>query len=279
MRHKSFAVFILSHGRANNVLTYKTLKSIGYKGDIYIICDDLDPELDLYKKKFPKVIVFDKQAAALECDACDNTGKLDSVLFARNQCHRIAKELGLQYFLELDDDYIHFKYRYIKNGMLKDYVLKDKIEDIFDIYLDFLDASGATVIAMPQTGELQGGCHYFYRIAFKRKAMNTFFCRTDKPFKFVGRLNDDVNMYLTLNKFGEKVFQVGPCVLDQKRTQEQSGGLTDMYLESGTYWKSMVSVMICPSAVRAVYQTALGRIHHRINYNRICPKLIREQNA
>ena len=41
MKTKNFAVFILSHGRANNVITIKTLRDVGYTGKIYIIINIL----------------------------------------------------------------------------------------------------------------------------------------------------------------------------------------------------------------------------------------------
>jgi len=37
---KKFAVFILSNGRPDNVITYRSLRSHGYTGKIYIIVDD-----------------------------------------------------------------------------------------------------------------------------------------------------------------------------------------------------------------------------------------------
>ena len=39
-----FAVFILSHGRANNLITLKTLDKIGYTGKTYIIIDNEDEQ-------------------------------------------------------------------------------------------------------------------------------------------------------------------------------------------------------------------------------------------
>ena len=40
MFREDFAIFILSHGRANNVKTVKTLEREGYTGKWYIICDN-----------------------------------------------------------------------------------------------------------------------------------------------------------------------------------------------------------------------------------------------
>ena len=56
---RNFAAFILSHGRADRVYTYNSLRRQGYTGKIYIIVDDQDDQVDLYKQKYPKqVIVF-----------------------------------------------------------------------------------------------------------------------------------------------------------------------------------------------------------------------------
>ena len=63
MKNKNFAVFILSHGRPDNVITYKTLKKLRYKGKIYIIIDNEDKTQKKYYKNFGnKVIIFDKKA-------------------------------------------------------------------------------------------------------------------------------------------------------------------------------------------------------------------------
>ena len=43
-----FAVFILSHGRADRVITYDVLRKQGYTGKIYIIIDNLDNQRDEY---------------------------------------------------------------------------------------------------------------------------------------------------------------------------------------------------------------------------------------
>ena len=38
--------------------------------------------------------------------------------------------------------------------------------------------------------------------------MNSFFCRTDRPFKFLGSINEDVNAY---RDYMDKVFGAGAC--------------------------------------------------------------------
>ena len=62
---EDFAVLILSHGRADNVITYKTLQRAGYTGRIYIVIDNEDKQADRYYQNFgDKVIMFDKAAEA-----------------------------------------------------------------------------------------------------------------------------------------------------------------------------------------------------------------------
>ena len=66
----TFCVFILTHGRPDNVVTLKTLERCGYTGRLYFVVDNEDATVDRYRENFgeDRVIVFDKKA---EADACD----------------------------------------------------------------------------------------------------------------------------------------------------------------------------------------------------------------
>ena len=50
-----FVIFILSHKRANNVVTYKTLKRQGYTGKIIVVIDNEDDTAEDYYKRFEDV--------------------------------------------------------------------------------------------------------------------------------------------------------------------------------------------------------------------------------
>lgn len=276
MRHSKFACFILTHGRPDNQKTYATLRRFGYTGKIYLIIDDEDITGDKYREKYgDEVITFCKEEAARETDRGDVIQKKNTVLFARNMCHKISEQLGLEYFLELDDDYKNFQYRYVENGRLP-YKYPTDLDAIFDCYLDFLEVSGALSVCLVQNGDYMGGAASYYEKSVMRKAMNAFFCKMLRPFNFVGRMNDDVNTYVTLGHKGKLFFTIGGLSVDQMDTQQQGGGLTDMYKENGTYMKSFYTVMMCPSAVKVSTingQTAV-RIHHRIDWNRCAPKIL-----
>lgn len=50
--NEKFAVFILSYGRPNNIITLNTLKKCGYTGEWYIVIDNEDDTADEYYKNF-----------------------------------------------------------------------------------------------------------------------------------------------------------------------------------------------------------------------------------
>lgn len=276
----NFACFILSHGRANNVQTVGTLKRCGYTGDIYIIIDDEDDQAADYYKRYgeDRVIMFEKSKAMRHSDSMDNFKKHNIVLYARNQCHRIAKELGIDYFLELDDDYSSFDFRFPKDGKLKAKKCMT-LDRLFDDMIDFLIQSDAMVVALSQGGDYMGGAEgRYYWKGLARKAMNSFFCRTDRPFKFLGSINEDTNMYITYGMQGEKVFSVTSAAIVQKETQQNAGGLTDIYLDVGTYVKSFYSVMCEPScAVVAMMGVSHRRMHHKINWTYCTPMILSDK--
>ncbi len=274
-----FAIFILSHGRANRVVTVETLRKSGYTGEIYIIIDDTDKQADEYFKRYGKnVIVFCKQEEANKSDVMDADNDMRIVLYARNSCHEIAKKLGLQYFLVLDDDYKTFRFRKEVNGSLKTIYMRH-FDLVVDAMIDFLEKSGAVTVAMSQTGDFIGGTgSTVWRKQLSRKAMNSFFCKTDRPFKFLGRINEDVNTYTLLGSQGKLFFTVAETSLDQMDTQQNEHGLTDVYLKYGTYVKSFYTVMCMPSAAKvAMMGVNDRRIHHKILWDKCTPQIISER--
>lgn len=277
---EDFAIFILSNGRANNVKTVNTILREGYTGKWYIICDNEDSQLQQYKNNFgcEHLLIFDKLVESKRSDTFDTIEQRNTVLFARNVCFDIAKKLNLKYFLELEDDYTIFRSRLYDGNKLASIEIMDMDSIILEM-LEFLDLSGALTVAFAQTGDLIGGIgSKVYKERLTRKAMNSFFCRVDRPFKFLGRMNDDVNAYTSLGSVGNLFFTIADITLEQGGTQSNKGGLTDMYLQFGTYVKSFYSVIVCPSCVKIsdMGQTQ-KRIYHTINWENTVPKIISDR--
>lgn len=275
--HYNFCVFILTYNRAKNQITEKTLRKSGYTGEIFFICSSDDPGLEEMKKRYNnRVIVFDRKS--IKVDKMDNFDGDKFVLYARNACFGIAEKLGYRYFLELDDDYNNFEYRFIENEKLKTKNV-NRFDDICEYMFEFLDSSGKIKsVAFFQGGDAFGGVQTYLRyFGGKRKVMNSFFCDTKKPFEFYGRINEDVTMYCLNGSRGDVYISIPFIQLHQIQTQKQSGGLTEQYLDSGTYVKSFYTVMACPSFVKCRDMGLSGvRIHHKINNKNAFPKIIRE---
>jgi len=279
-----FAVFILTHGRANSVDTVKTLKKQGYTGRIVLMVDDEDKQTDTYKQNFgSQVFVFPKKAAIAITDSGDNFTQRNSVVYARNYNFVVAKELGIKYFLQLDDDYTQFRYTFNNDKQyITQNILINNLDVVIEAMLNFYISSGAKTITMSQGGDFIGGegskvASLHREGKFSRKVMNSFFCSTDRPFKFMGRINEDVNLYTENGLRGSLFITVPRIRLEQKQTQAGSGGLTDIYLDLGTYVKSFYSVMYAPSCVTINEMGVTNRrLHHRVKWKNVCPMIISE---
>jgi len=257
-----YVIFILSYGRPTNVKTLNTLKRCGYKGDYYIVCSMDDAQLSEYQRIYKgKVICFDKESVPF--DRMDNFGNLKCVVYARNVCKEIVKQFEVDGYLVLDDDYICFSHVQNVNGKKKEPMIKD-LDAVNLCMFQYLQASGATTIAMIQGGDLVGGENAIFRNGFKRKAMNAFYFLKDSQYEFTGTLNEDVNFYTEMGRQGEFILSIAKVKLNQEQTQKSKGGMTDIYLDGGTYIKSFYSVMRVPSAVKIGVLN--DRIHHNVEF-------------
>jgi hypothetical protein len=277
----NIAIFILTHGRANNVLTYKTIKKTNYTGKIYFIVDDADEQIELYKKNFgaDKVIVFNKLKVLKEIkfDLIDNVKNFRTIIFARNACFNIAKELGIRYFMQLDDDYTGFYYIKPERHKLK-HIQITKFNEVLQIMLTFFKNTNFKSIAMAQGGDFLGGNKggFLKSRKRKRKCMNSFLCDVQRPFKFIGRINEDVNTYVNGARNGSLFLTIPRLCLVQKQTQSNKGGMSGAYEDLGTYVKSYPTVMLSPSSVRIrLMGSKCRRIHHYVDPNTTYQEIIK----
>lgn len=276
MPNNRLVTFILTHGRADRVKTYSALKRSGYTGDLYLLIDNEDPQADAYRERYgDQVIQFDKKKEAETFDTADLSHDRRTIVYARNACQRIAKEMGYEYCLQLDDDYSWFGPRYPKDGVLRDPGTSN-LDQVISWYIELLDSTDVLTIAFAQGGDYIGGVTSpIVKSGYKRKAMNSFFTRTNRPVRFVGRINEDVNTYVSAGNRGEVFLTHAGFYLSQEKTQQKSGGMTDVYLDGGTYLKSFYTVMFCPSAVTLqLMGEKHKRIHHNIEWRNAVPLIL-----
>ena len=278
MIRNNFAAFILTYQRADRVDTYKTLRRLGYTGPIRLVIGDEDKERDEYIKRYgDEVLTFNREEVSKEFDVGDNFPGMRGVIYARNAMPKIAEDAGFKYYVVLDDDYNSFTYRFNESYAPKSIRNLDKI---FTLISEFQTLSGAYSVAMSQGGDFIGGSSgsFAKHRKLSRKCMNSFFCSTDRPFPFIGRINEDVNTYTHLGSKGYLFFTLNAVSLGQRVTQTNDGGMTGLYLDQGTYVKSFYSVLYQPSSVKvAVIRGQSGRrLHHRIDWKKTVPKILRE---
>jgi hypothetical protein len=271
-----FVIFILSHGRANNIFTVKSLRKHGYTGKIIIVIDNEDSSADEYFNKYDDVQMFNKKEIACTFDEADNFEDRRAIIYARNACFQIAKKLGYKYFIQMDDDYTYFEYRIYNSENTKPKNVYN-LDSVLLALLEFYKQTSFASISMAQGGDFIGGKEnkMAKRPTIYRKCMNSFICSTDRPFQFVGRINEDVNTYVKKQSLGLLMGTIPMIALGQKTTQKNKGGMTDLYLDSGTYVKSFYTVMINPSSC---FIKPMGdkhkRLHHAIQWDLSVPKII-----
>lgn len=277
-----FVVFILTHGRVDNQYTYRSLCEQGYTGRCVFILDNEDGQVEEYKWRYgaDNCYVFDKLAMSKRIDEVFR-GDRRVIVYARNACFDAARALGYKYFIELDDDYTSFVWRFDAECAYNPKTPKIKnLDTVFESMLRYYVNSPLTSLAMAQGGDFIGGSsnQMLRSIGTKRKAMNSFICSVDRPFEFKGRINEDVNAYTQLTSVGKIFLTIVQCNLQQKITQSNGGGMTDVYKDSGTYVKSFSSVIVFPSGVKVtLLNSHHKRIHHNVYWEHTAPKILQEK--
>jgi hypothetical protein len=287
-----FAALILSHGRPDTITTLGVLSRCGYTGRWYMVVDDQDDTLEEYRARYGEhVVTFSKDEVGLTFDKYDNSPERRSVVWARNACWQIAHQLGLRYFIQLDDDYTAFAYRLLRRrpetGQLSYSWKVRSLDAVFGAMVRFVEETPALTVCLSQGGDHLGGAAGTNAKGARliRKAMNSFVCDVQRPFTFVGRINEDVNTYVTLGALGHLFLTYTRLSLHQIATQAGSGGMTDLYLSTGTYVKSMFTVIAAPSCTTIQLMGGedwnahrAKRLHHHIDWRYAVPKIIHQHH-
>lgn len=279
MESKDFAVFILSHGRADTISTYKALRDGGYTGRTYVVIDNEDDQEELYRQKFgDDIIQFDKRDYLEKTDLGDLDTDRRIGVFARNFIQDEAKRLGYKFHLQLDDDVHGFGYRFVQDGRLR-CVKCNHLDEVLEGMVQMMKDAPITSLSFGLSSYYLGGAeNNNVQEGMIRKTMTTFLMRADDLQYFHMRMNDDITTSLINGMRGKLYYTYMPVMVYVDPTQVQHGGMTDIYKKNGTYRKSFYSVMCCPSCVKV---SAMGiteyRIHHEISWNNAVPKLLSER--
>ena len=279
--NKNLLAIIITHGRPDHVRTLNSLREAGYTGPVAFLLDTDDTTYPQYVERFglENVFQFSKNDIEKQFPPADNFNNQMTTYYARNACFDLADKLGYTYHIQLDDDYRAFEYRHDEN-LEPTYAPMKNMDDLLATMLEFMETTPTHSIALAQGGDFIGGAGEY--VWLKRKAMNSFICHKDRRFPFLGGRNEDVNTYITLGMRGLLFFTYMSPKLQQLETQSNPGGMTEVYLDMGTYVKTFYTVMHAPQCTKVSVlvdhrvENANPRIHHKINWNLAVPKIIRE---
>lgn len=270
-----FAVFIITHKRPHNQMTVETLRKGGYTGRIWFVVDDEDNTVSEYEKIYgvENVKVFHKEN---NFDLADNLTDHKGVpVYARNECFRIARDCGVSYFVQLDDDYPKIDYRYERGGKLLSKPVKS-FDGVFEAMVRFLENEKISCVAFAVAGDYIGGLSGRFKDGLYRNTRNSFFCKIGSPTEFLGRINEDVTTPAMNNMLGRLFYTfmgVQVTLYDHKKNE---GGSSEQYKEVDLYWNYFYPVLFIPSAIKLRYSKKSGFIKS-ISWSNLTPMVISEK--
>lgn len=276
-------IFIPSYHRPTNIKTAKYLISIDYDmSKVHVVIDSEADDADQYRKECErmgcKLHVFDMDEARRRYDYVHRASESRrSAGQARNMFYEIAKAEGITQYLVMDDDTENFQFR-TKGYHPKGERARARARAVsggFAMVADFCKRHKIGLFGICQSGDFYGTID---ARLMRHKVMNTTFYDT----KFIyrgerGVQDDDTSQFVTvLNEGYFTGSKQDHIVLKQMQSATQKGGLTDLYNECKLLNKALVCVIQFPSAVIAEKQKMNGgRVHHRINYRFLAPKLLK----
>lgn len=274
MLDKLNTLFVISKGRPK-CTTAHLLQRIGFPGDWYIVCGSNDETVPQYEANYPgHVLVFDFGKEFGQTDTMDNFGlaKSSGACPARNATAKIAAKMGLKRHWQFDDDYTGFNVYDPARGKNRTSCDGPTIYEVMKAIASFADSVGAsnagfTVATME--------CRPDNRMAVARRVFNAHNMPVwgDEFVKWTSRMNDDLINAVSVAKRGGYEAQFKFAGIAMKPSQQEDGGLSDLYREEGTVFKTAYAVMANPSSVKLVRR--FGRWHHSMNASTTFPKVVR----
>jgi len=158
------------------------------------------------------------------------------------------------------DDNIHGFFRLNKN-------IKTKLVDgtCFRCMEDFVLRYRNIAMAGPNYHGFADQRSKMPPMVFNTRIFSCSLIRTDLPFRWRGRYNEDADLSLRMLKAGYCTVQFNAFLQHKDQTQTQKGGNTSaFYAEEGTLPKSRMLVRLHPDVAKLSWR--YGRWHHHVDY-------------
>ncbi len=248
-----YAVFILSHKRADRVETYSTLRNSGYTGEIYIVIDDEDPQCLLYQKRFENVLVFNKERWIKSTDTVTNDKKKSSPVYARNYIEQTARDMGYDAYIVMDDDIINLRFRYIENYIAKSQALKSNLDEVLSAYMNYLISANIATLSFATVMVYAGGVHNesdMVRLASHRYTCQIHMRNLSFPVDWISLANNDSISANNTAKIGYLWWALPFIVYDSPKMNTLPGGMKSVYDSVSEFKRAFMSTVVSPSVCR-----------------------------
>lgn len=270
-------VYIVSKGRPQ-CRTAQTLTKMGYPGKWFVVCGTNDETLPEYRARWGEhVLTFDWYEQVKHADVLDNFGfehMASGAVPVRNATRAISEARGERRHWQLDDDYTGFQITDVANHS------RPTVKDGAELYrwmheiAEFADRCGLANCGFPPA-TLETSTDNWW--TFGRRVFNAHNLPSDPELftEWRGRMNDDLINAMWTYQHGGAELSFKFISMNMPPTQEEKGGLTELYRAEGTVRKTAYAVLIAPNAVRLVKR--FGRYHHKVNWDRVCPKMVSDE--
>lgn len=271
-----FAIFITTHGRANNQITLNTFKALGYTGDWYLVIDDTDKQYDEYVANYgaEHIVVFNKQHFIDATDTCQRIPHPKAVVFARNAVELIAPILGYTYFMVVDDDVTNLRLRYPENGSLKSAKLTNHIDQILDKVVQYIADTNLACVTFGFTNTYRGGVASVEKFTSRNRLCAELFIRNaDIPVDWRANFVEDLITSIDAGIQGNVCLQFMPIQLELCMNEGTlSGGMSEAYNSTGRYKFYSMPAIIYPNCVSVEFDGTKWKTRTKAEYS--VPKII-----
>lgn len=280
-------IFIPSYKRANNLKTVSYFLKRGYDAKkIFVVIDNETSDISEYERQSKKngfnLRIFDIKEGREKYDFVHRASlSRRAAGLSRNMFYDIAENEGIKFYCVQDDDTSGYEIKTSKGVYLRTATLKD-IQLFFEGVKKYMEHLHIGCFGLSQTGDFIGGGEAGCKTVIRKKVMNTTFINTDYIYKGErGVQDDDTSQFVGIHYEGYFTGSMSTgLVLLQTQSCTQQGGLTELYEECKLLNKALVVPIQYPSCAIAEKQVKNGgRIHHRINYRYLCPKILRIPGA
>lgn len=276
---KDFAIFITTHGRANNQITLNTLERYKCSYPIYLIVDDEDTQLDAYLNKYGNIVkVFNKQKYINKVDTIMYPKQSKSVVFARQFGEDLAKQLSLSSYLILDDDIKSFIYRFVDNSKFKSKEIVN-VDSILEVYSSFALENNLACVSFGTEASYIGGKDSILKNNLKRRCFNAFIRNMTIPINWISNMNEDYATSVQNGKLGKLFFEVSNIGVIAKDTGKatNAGGMLDLYKVMSPFQRAYICAISNPSCIY-VGKGKKGNYIIKCKWDKAVPKIISSRN-